>query len=203
MPEDAAGDAIPSQCRVIEVHVTGLRRLFNAIDPSPFSDKDLDPDAEEFIVNWAKELPKESPLALLVYLDRGPGPAGEAEALGSSVRTFFTTRAAAYRRRLRELFRRGRTSLLIAVVFLAAATALSDLLGTWTTGRLADTLREGLIIVGWVAMWRPLELFLYDWWPIRAEARLSDRLAAMPVRIRYIGDKSAWRNDWPAAPVRD
>ena len=32
-------------------------------------------------------------------------------------------------------------------------------------------------------MWRPMELFLYDWWPIRAEARLADRLAAMPVRV--------------------
>lgn len=44
-------------------------------------------------------------------------------------------------------------------------------------------LRESLLIGGWVAMWRPLEIFLYDWWPIRADARLFDRLAAMPVRI--------------------
>ena len=30
---------------------------------------------------------------------------------------------------------------------------------------------------------RPLEVFLYDWWPIRAEARLMDRLSAMAVRV--------------------
>jgi hypothetical protein len=34
-------------------------------------------------------------------------------------------------------------------------------------------------------MWRPLEVFLYDWWPIRADARLFDRLSDMPVRIVY------------------
>ncbi|HTO48639.1 MAG TPA: hypothetical protein VML91_13455 [Burkholderiales bacterium] len=34
-----------------------------------------------------------------------------------------------------------------------------------------------------VALWRPLEIFLYDWWPILAEARRYDRLSAMPVRI--------------------
>jgi hypothetical protein len=45
--------------------------------------------------------------------------------------------------------------------------------------------RESLLIGGWVAMWRPIELFLYDWWPIRAEAQLAERLAAMPVRIVY------------------
>ena len=61
-------------------------------------------------------------------------------------------------------------------------------------------LREGLLIVGWVAMWRPLEVFLYDWWPIRAEARLYDRLSAMPVRIEYHAAtaEDAWRRDWPA-----
>ena len=48
-------------------------------------------------------------------------------------------------------------------------------------------------------MWRPLEVFLYDWWPIRNEARLSDRLAAMPVRIRYMNATSpdAWKADGP------
>jgi hypothetical protein len=44
-------------------------------------------------------------------------------------------------------------------------------------------LRESLLIGGWVAMWRPLEIFLYDWWPIRAEARLYDRLGEMPVKL--------------------
>ena len=39
------------------------------------------------------------------------------------------------------------------------------------------------MIAGWVALWRPLEIFLYDWWPIRAEARLQDRLAEMDVRV--------------------
>jgi len=51
---------------------------------------------------------------------------------------------------------------------------------------LAEVFRESLLIGGWVAMWRPLEIFLYDWWPIRAEVRLYDRLAAMPVRVVYI-----------------
>ena len=56
-----------------------------------------------------------------------------------------------------------------------------------------------LFIGGWVSMWRPLEIFLYDWWPIREEARLSDRLAAMPVRIKYMNavGPEAWKEDWP------
>lgn len=52
-------------------------------------------------------------------------------------------------------------------------------------GAFRFVLRESVIIAGWVAMWRPMEVFLYDWWPIRVEARFQDRLAAMPVQIRY------------------
>jgi hypothetical protein len=70
--------------------------------------------------------------------------------------------------------------------------------------RIGEIVRESLTIGGWVSMWRPLEVFLYDWWPIRNEARLSDRLAAMPVRIRYANatGSDAWRADWPAVSPR-
>jgi hypothetical protein len=46
-----------------------------------------------------------------------------------------------------------------------------------------SVIRESLLIGGWVAMWRPLEIFLYEWWGIRDEARLFDRLSAMTVRV--------------------
>ena len=59
----SAGDPIPAKCAVIEVHVGELRQLFDAIDPSPFRDRDLDPKAEDFIVGWAKDLPRDASLA--------------------------------------------------------------------------------------------------------------------------------------------
>ncbi|MGB8060762.1 MAG: hypothetical protein WCF26_02555 [Candidatus Sulfotelmatobacter sp.] len=55
---------------MIEVHVGELRQLFNSIDPSPFRNKDLDREAEEFTVGWAKDLPRDFALALVVDLDR-------------------------------------------------------------------------------------------------------------------------------------
>jgi hypothetical protein len=198
----SAGDPLPPKCAVIEVHVAELKQLFNSIDPSPFRNRDLDPRAEEFIVGWAKDLPRDVPFALLVDLDRQAGLPDEAAVLRDAIHEFFRQRAEAYRRRLRELLRRGRTSLLIGLTVLAAAIALGDFLATlMKTSRVGEILRESLTIGGWVSMWRPLEIFLYDWWPISSEARLSDRLAAMPVRIRYLNVKSpdAWKGDWPVA----
>ena len=203
----SAGDMIPAECRPIEVRVGELRQLFNAIDPSPFRDRDLDPRAEEFIVEWARDLPRDARLALLVHLERSAGRADEAAMLGESVHQYFKQRAVDSRRRLRELFRRGRISLVIALAFLGSSIAAGNAVSSFLPdSHVAQVIREGLLIVGWVAMWRPLEVFLYDWWPIRAETQLFDRLSTMPVRIEYSGTTTstdAWRADWPAVSASE
>jgi hypothetical protein len=185
---------------VIEVRVAELRQLFNAMDPSPFRERDLDPRAEAFIVGWALDLPGDAPLSLLVHLERPCGPAVEATLLGDAIHQFFMQRALDARRELRELLRRGRISLVIATVFLGAAMVASDLIGSLTQSHFVQIFREGLLIGGWVAMWRPLEVFLYDWWPVRAQIRLFERLSRMPVEIDHTENASsdAWRSDWPA-----
>lgn len=126
--------------------------------------------------------------------------------LREAIHEFFAQRAASSRRDLRQLFRRGRISLAIGLAFLASSIAIGDALASYfQESRWAAILRESLVIGGWVAMWRPLEVFLYDWWPIREEARLFDRLSAMPVRIVCEAETSpdAWRSDWPAVPAAD
>jgi hypothetical protein len=84
----SAGDPLPPKCSVIEVHVGELKQLFNAIDPSPFRDKDLDPKAEEFIVGWAKDLARDATLALVVDLDREAGLPDEAAVLRDAIYEF-------------------------------------------------------------------------------------------------------------------
>ena len=178
------GDPVPPAGEVIQIRLVELKQLFNAIDPAPFREKDLDPKAEEFIVGWARELPADVPLTLVVRLDRASVP-DEAGMLHDAVSQYFDMRSQVTGRRLRQLFRVGRTSLLIGLLFLALSFALGEVIESTLEGRFGALLREGLLIGGWVAMWRPLEIFLYDWWPIRSERKLYDRLSAMPVRITY------------------
>ena len=202
----SAGDPIPAKCQLIEVRVAELRQLFNAIDPSPFRERDLDPRAEQFIVDWSRDLPADAPLAFVVHLKRAAGRPDESVLLREAIHEFFSQRAASSRRNLRQLFRNGRFSLVIGLAFLATSTAIADAVAIYfRESGWPEVLREGLLIGGWVAMWRPLEVFLYDWWPIRAETRLYDRLGAMPVKIEYTSQASpdAWRSDWPQVPAAD
>jgi hypothetical protein len=190
----ALGDPLPPKCQVLEIRIGELNQMFNAMDPAPFRERDLDPRAEEFIVEWARELRHDGPLGLVVQLDRQAGTKEEAAMLRDAVHEFFTLRAHVTRQRLRQVLRVGRTSLMIGLIFLALLIELSNLLGSWTVGsNFGGIVRESLLIGGWVAMWRPLEVFLYDWWPILREARLLDRLAGMAVQIAQSS---------PATPLR-
>jgi hypothetical protein len=177
------GENIPPGSELIEIHLAELNFLFNAMDHSPLPGRDLDPKAEEFIVSSAREARGDYPFALQVYVDRY-GASEQPSAVPGAVHEFFAQRSLDARRRLSRLFRIGRTSLLIGVAFLAAAVTLAGVVDRAMGGGEVGTLiRESIVIGGWVAMWRPLEIFLYDWWPIRAERKLFDRLSAMPVRI--------------------
>jgi len=57
---------------------------------------------------------------------------------------------------------------------------VADYVGRYNYGRF---LHESIVIGAWVALWRPMEIFLYDWWPILGAARLYDRLSAMRVQV--------------------
>jgi hypothetical protein len=183
-----APDGFPPGCALIEIHVADLKQLFHSLDPTPFRERDLDPKAEEFIAGWARELHTKVPLGLRVHLDQEPDP-GKTETLQAAVREYFAARADATRKRLRQLFRTGRISLVIGLAVVAGSIIIGDIVANMLReGQWGSVIRESFLIGGWVAMWRPLEIFLYDWWAIRDEARLFDRLSRMTVKVERSRD---------------
>ena len=186
----SVGDQIPPNCELIEVHVTDLRMFFNPIDPSPPAERDLESKVEEFIVAWARSARRDAHLALKIEVDTPTAPE-EAKTVGAAVHEFFRQRSMSANRRLNQLFRVGRTSLIIGLTSLAVAVTLASFVDRWLGEQPVGALiRETLVIGGWVAMWRPLEIFLYDWWPIRAERKSYDRLSVMPVRVTLKATKN-------------
>jgi hypothetical protein len=168
----------------LDLNLAELGQLFNSMDAAPFRERALDPVAEQFIVEWAREARPDAALALTVHLSRVAPVDGELSVLRVAVRDYFAHAGAAARRRLKQLFRTGRWNLAVGIAFVALAIFVGDLVGglvgRYQYGRLIE---DSMAIGAWVALWRPIEIFLYDWWPIRAEARLYDRLSAMQVEV--------------------
>ncbi len=166
-----------SETAELPLHLARLEQLFDSLDPTPFRERDLDPRAEEYIVGWAREQPSGIEWKLRIHLDTDAPDA--TKWVQEAVSRHFGTCAEATRRDLRQLLRNGRLALAIGIVIVAATMVAADFASRLRYGIVS----EGLVIGGWVAMWRPLEIFLYDWWPIRREAHLYDRLAGMSVAV--------------------
>jgi hypothetical protein len=76
-------------------------------------------------------------------------------------------------------------------VFLASCLTLGSLVPIAGPSAAGNILREGLTICGWVAMWRPLEIYLYDWWPLLVERRRLERLSRLRVSVVVSGPQPA------------
>ena len=166
---------------LIELKLREVAQLFNSMDPSPFHDKDLDSDAEEFIVNWSREYPRDAEVRLLVHVDQWPA-ADPTSLIRDGIHNYFGYRAKQSDLEFRRLMRQGRLSLLIGLLFLGACLLTSEFLSRFQLPFIGY-LRESLTIAGWVAMWRPMEIYLYDWWPVRSQQRNYLQLSEMEVDV--------------------
>ncbi|MFO1036784.1 MAG: hypothetical protein U1E45_08070 [Geminicoccaceae bacterium] len=170
---------------LIEISLGDLRQLFNSLDPAPFRARDLDGDAEEYIVGAAGELPIARSLRLVIHVPAAEAPSGQTAAdVQSAVRNYFVYRGQVERWRLAAHMRDGRLQLALGLPFLAICVGLSELVMALGSSTFAEAVSQGFIILGWVALWRPAEVFLYDWWPMRRQVRLMDKLGDLPVEIR-------------------
>lgn len=169
----------------VELRVDDIAQLFDTLDPYPFPERDLSSDAEDYIIGWARELSSHQPITIAIHHPDTAHQAHAFQALKQAMVGFFAARSRSMQRDLNELFRVGRYSLAIG-----AATLIICLLLAQLTTRLSldpplgRLIEESFLILGWVANWRPLEIFLYDWWPLARNRNLYLRLAAARIEAR-------------------
>ena len=117
----------------IELRVNEVAQLFHTLDPFPFRERDLDREAEEFIVGWARELPIDQPIRIVVHFPDSDLQTKAAKELSEAFARYFSYRADTLQRDLNELFRVGRRSLAIGVLVLLACFAAAHLAGGYLT----------------------------------------------------------------------
>ena len=173
----------------LELRVRELGQLFNSMDPTPFLNKDLDHEAEAFIETWAMGHGPDSRLHITIHIENLPvaddttGTRDTSALMSEAIHNFFDYKAGLVRGDLKQLLRQGRVSLLIGLSFVTVCLIAADAIGQLGTGTAFTIARESLTIVGWVAMWRPLQTFLYDWWPLARRIRVYKTLTHTHVRV--------------------
>ncbi|MDD1674528.1 MAG: hypothetical protein LUQ13_02675 [Methanomicrobiales archaeon] len=168
---------------LIEIKLADIMQVFDSLDPFPFLEKALDRNAEEFITESVKELPLKDELSLVIHLPEDIAQGKEAQGLKTAIKNHYAYRASATARELRQKFRQGRLSLVIGLAFLFVCLSINQALVILGNTILINTLREGFLIIGWVAMWEPINIFLYAWWPIRRELKVYEKIHSMDIEV--------------------
>ncbi len=185
MQAQAPGSPERPDRATIEVRIHEVGQMFNSLDPSPFTERDLDDDAEEYIVGWAREVDTGKPFRIVVHLPAGEASKAAERGLESAIGNYFAYRTGMLERDLSDLVRVGRRSLGIGIIVLAVCIGLSQVLSAaLPQSALALLVAEGVMIFGWVANWRPAEIFLYDIWTVRRRIDLYRRLADADIELR-------------------
>jgi hypothetical protein len=167
----------------LELRLREFAQLFNSLDPAPFLDRDLAREAEEYIESWAMEHPSDSRFHINIHLQKPPAEPEPQALIAEAIHNYFRYKAELARRDLRRLLLQGRQSLLIGVGFLALCLIAANAIEPGTAAHPISFWRESLTIIGWVAMWRPIQIFLYDWWPIHRRRRIYLALGHAQVHV--------------------
>ncbi|MDE2430268.1 MAG: hypothetical protein KGM99_16215 [Burkholderiales bacterium] len=172
----------------IEIRLSKLAELFNSMDPTPFHHRDLDIDAQEYLESWAMGFSQDSHFRIIVYIEQSTAD-DPAALVTEAIHNYFEFRATSTRRQLRLMMLEGRTSLIIGLLFLVICLLAADAIPEHATSTLFRVLKTSLGIGGWVAMWRPMQTFLYDWWPLARKVRIFINLSRANIKV-FTGKKS-------------
>lgn len=171
--------------RWIEVRVKSSQQLFDARDPAPFRDRDLDDDFVEYILSSARELSVSTPLKIVIYIEEREPKELPIDSIKGAIRGYFSYKMELCRGELRAFLKRAQLFLLIGLLVLASCLSVAQNLPVQASPGPFGILREGLVIFGWVSIWKPIELILFDWYPLYEKLRFFRKIATTDIDIRF------------------
>jgi hypothetical protein len=164
----------------IELRIQRLEQLFDSLDPAPFHAKALDPNADAYLRDSAGERSSLEHLSISIH---GPmALANSVDDIASAIHAHYKLAAQQAERRHKRRRHVGRVSLISGTVILTVALFLRTWIKT-IEGSFGEVLAEGLLILAWVALWRPIETMGFDSWESRQERQLLNALSRVPVRF--------------------
>lgn len=165
----------------IDIRIQHIDQMFDSPDSSPFheNEKAIRRDAENYIIDLAGEHGRAEPLHLIVH-----APVSiehHAPEIARTIHAHFERSHIQCRRRYQRRMRIGRTLLIAGLAVLALALLLRALLSDLGDRAMTVAIGEGLLILGWVAMWRPIDILLFERLDNHQQSALLQRLSRIHV----------------------
>jgi hypothetical protein len=168
---------------LIEIKLNSIIQLFNSFDPAPFYEKEIDTEAEHYIVDTVRDFPVKTKFKILIYLPPALVGSEEAQKIIPAIHTHFHYRMLVAVRKFRSKLRFGRISLVIGLSFLAVALVARQLVANMDNHILSQLLSDSMLIIGWAAMWEPITVLLYELWPMIRSRKIYEKISTMEIEV--------------------
>jgi hypothetical protein len=172
----------------IELKLDKPEQAFDLRDPSPFREKDLDDDFVDFFVSAAQEFNSATPMKLHIYFSernlskKKKKPITDNE-IAQAIRNHFLYLAKLTDKKLRKLFKSYQLFLLMGLAVLILFLFIAKSLESLESGQFVDIAKTGFEIIAWVGAWRPIEMLLYDLWPVYEKRKTYQKIANLEIKI--------------------
>jgi hypothetical protein len=165
----------------LELSARNSTELFDSTAPLCLGEHVVRREIENCLLEQLALAPRKAPVTLTIHMP--PQELGSANEIVPVMRAFFAARSAEEGHNLSRVHRSGRIAAGIGMLFLILINGLAQGIRATFERRIPIEIANGLEIFGWVAMWRPAELLLYDWLPVRRKRNDLARLANMQVEF--------------------
>jgi hypothetical protein len=169
----------------IDIKIKKVNQLFNSFDPSPFLEKDLDDDAFEYIVSSVSEQHIKLKQKILIHIPKNQRSKLSEVEIRRAIHNFFEYKKILAERSIKLKIKEGQLSFIVGITFLVLCLGIGEYIKSLANNAFTNIAYEGLLIGGWVAMWKPISDILYEWWPIWKEKRIYKKISEMDIEFMY------------------
>jgi len=173
------------RAHLIEIKIKKINQLFNSFDPSPFLEKDMDDDAFEYIVSSVSEHPLKTKQKILIHMPKNQQKKISEVEIRRAIHNFFEYKKILAERSIKLKLKEGQLSFIVGITFLVLCIMTGQYVRGLADNNFTFIVFEGLLIGGWVAMWKPISDILYEWWPIWKEKNIYNKISDMDIEFRY------------------
>ncbi len=170
------------QTRELAIRIASLDALFNEFDAAPIVERGIAEDARLYLLDQWDNVRKARPTALIIHAPATERASIDVEAVSLALRDGLRAYARPYREAV-PLSHRARVGAWVGLITFLITIAISTTLDRLTDDVLIAGVSQGIVVVGWVALWAPVQHIVVDAIPHRLARKRCAELAEMPVRF--------------------
>ncbi len=172
----------------IELRITHQAQFYNLLDPAPNDIKEINHATESYIMDSLEDMPndKRGSARIILYLERTLYDDEEIRNdMEQAIHAHFALRHCSTNQKYKLSMSKGRRYLFRGLIFLVICLVLSSLLTSiYSQNDVINAIGQSFVVIGWVALWKPVEFYLYDRRDILDEMNILTQMETIPVETR-------------------